>query len=200
MGRAAHPPGGAASIGVRRAPIQGGKSVLQSVFERAAFWIERVLAFAFMAAVGLNFVNVIGRYVFGASILSADELQIYTMVMMTFLGAAVVTWRQQHLRMDVLIDACPAPVRVVVRVAELVLLAVICGFVGYQSYAYADRMFLIGRTSDTAGVPMWIPHGVVALGFGSMALIAIWRIAVVLRHRTTAPLEIKRKPGEGVAA
>ena len=57
--------------------------------------IERALAYAFIAAVGLNFINVIGRYGFGSTILSADELQIYIMVFMTFLGAAVVAWRNQ---------------------------------------------------------------------------------------------------------
>jgi hypothetical protein len=44
------------------------------------------------------------------------------------------------------------------RIAEQVLLVVLAGFV------YAGRMLRIGRTSDMAGVPMWIPHGAVALG------------------------------------
>src|SRR5262249_9751896 len=138
---------------------------MDKLFERAAFWIERVLALAFIGAVVLNFVNVIARYLLAWSILSADEIQVFCMVCMTFLGAVVVTWRRAHLRMDVLIDACPPWAKISARVLELVLFGILAAFVLYQSFVYAHRMFVIGRTSDTAGIPMWIPHGAVALGF-----------------------------------
>jgi len=46
---------------------------------------------------------------------------------------------------------------------------------------------MIGRTSDMAGVPMWIPHGTVALGFGLILLLAIWAL---IRMATGRP-EIK---------
>ena len=145
-----------------------------------------MLALAFMAAVALNFANVVGRYVIGSSILGADEVQIYIMVWMTFLGAAVVTWRNQHLRMDVLVQLLPRPVRAMLRVAELALLATLAGFVLVQSSLYAQQMFRLGRTSDMAGVPMWIPHGAVAIGFGLMALIALWRGVEAVRRRGRA--------------
>jgi TRAP-type C4-dicarboxylate transport system permease small subunit len=35
-------------------------------------------------------------------------------------------------------------------------------------------MFTLGRKSDNMSIPMWIPHGVLALGFGLMALIVLW--------------------------
>jgi hypothetical protein len=37
-------------------------------------------------------------------------------------------------------------------------------------------MWAIGRTSDMAGVPMWIPHGLVGLGFALMLIAAAWRL------------------------
>ena len=58
----------------------------------------------------LNFTNVLGRYLFGISLLGSDEVQVFIMVGMTFLGAAVVTRRNLHLRMDVLVRFMPAPV------------------------------------------------------------------------------------------
>ena len=71
--------------------------MISRILDRLTWWIERVLAYAFIGAVALNFINVVGRYGFGRTILSADELQIFIMVFMTFLGAAVVAWRDQHL-------------------------------------------------------------------------------------------------------
>src|SRR6266511_3027098 len=55
--------------------------------------IEVLLALAFIVGVSINFINVIGRYLFGFTYLGADEVQIYIMIWMAFLGAAVLTWR-----------------------------------------------------------------------------------------------------------
>jgi len=162
--------------------------LIDKAFDRIARAIELVLACAFILAVLLNFTNVVGRYLFGLSLLGSDEVQVFIMVGATFLGAAVVTWRDQHLRMDVLLQFMPAPVRLLLRIAEQLLLIAIAGFVISQSYFYASQMLRIGRTSDMAGVPMWIPHGAVALGFALILIITAWRlIGVVRRSPHAAP-------------
>ena len=150
--------------------------MIDRAFDRIARAIEVTLALAFIAAVLLNFANVVGRYLFGISLLGSDEVQIFIMVGMTFIGAAVVTRRNLHLRMDVLLRFLPAPVRMLLRVVEQLLLIALAGFVLTQSYFYARQMLRIGRSSDMAGVPMWIPHGVIALGFGLILIIALSRV------------------------
>lgn len=166
----------------------GGNCLIDKAFDRITRAIELVLACAFILAVLLNFTNVVGRYLFGLSLLGSDEVQVFIMVGATFLGAAVVTWRDQHLRMDVLLQFMPAPVRLMLRIAEQLLLIAIAGFVISQSYYYASQMLRIGRTSDMAGVPMWIPHGVVAVGFVLILIITAWRlICIVRRSPKTAP-------------
>jgi TRAP-type transport system small permease protein len=149
--------------------------MIDKAFGKLTWAIERALAVAFVFAVCLNFANVIGRYAIGRSILGADEVQIYIMVYMAFLGAAVVYWRRAHLRMDVLVQYFPMWLRTSLRAAELALIVLLAGFVLVQSSSYAWQMYALDRMSDYAGVPMWIPHGAVALGFGLIALIALWR-------------------------
>jgi TRAP-type C4-dicarboxylate transport system permease small subunit len=163
---------------------RGERSVIDKAFDRVARAIEVALAVAFIMAVVLNFTNVVGRYLFGVSFLASDEVQVFVMVGMTFLGAAVVTRRHEHLRMDVLVQFMPGPVRFGLRITEQILLIVLAGFVLSQSYFYATQMWRIGRTSDMAGVPMWIPHGSVALGFVLILLIAVWRLITVITRRT----------------
>jgi TRAP-type C4-dicarboxylate transport system permease small subunit len=148
--------------------------------------IETALALAFIMAVLLNFTNVMGRYLFDFSLLGSDEVQVFVMVAMTFLGAVVVTRRNEHLRMDVLVQFMPKPVQLGLRIAEQLLLIVLAGFVLSQSWYYASQMFRIGRTSDMAGVPMWIPHGSVALGFALILLVAAWRLTTVAREPEAA--------------
>jgi TRAP-type C4-dicarboxylate transport system permease small subunit len=161
--------------------------VIDQVFDRIARIIEVALALAFILAVLLNFANVVGRYLLGVSLLGSDEVQVFIMVGMTFIGAAVVTRRNAHLRMDVLLRYLPAPVLVVLRIVEQVLLVALAGFVLTQSYFYAWQMWLIGRTSDMAGVPMWIPHATVALGFGLILAVAVWRLTRMARRMPERP-------------
>jgi TRAP-type C4-dicarboxylate transport system permease small subunit len=157
--------------------------MIDRTLDRFVRIIELVLALAFIVAVLLNFTNVVGRYLFGLSLLGSDEVQVFVMVAMTFLGAVVVTRRNEHLRMDVLVRFMPEPVRLLLRIAEQVLLILLSGFVLSQSYFYAVQMLRIGRTSDMAGVPMWIPHGAVALGFALILPLACWRLATVITRR-----------------
>lgn len=157
--------------------------MIDKAFDRITRFIEVVLALAFILAVVLNFANVMGRYLFGFALLGSDEVQVFVMVAMTFLGAAVVTRRNEHLRMDVLVQFMPEQVRLLLRIAEQILLIVLAGFVLSQSYFYARQMLRIGRTSDMAGVPMWIPHGSVALGFALILLIGCWRLVTVMTRR-----------------
>ncbi len=157
--------------------------MIDRFLDRVARIIELALALAFILAVLLNFSNVLGRYLFGLSLLGSDEVQIFIMVGMTFLGAAVVTRRNMHLRMDVLVRFLPKPLQLALRVIEQLLLITLAGFVLTQSYDYAQRMKMIGRTSDMAGVPMWIPHGTVALGFGLVLIVALWRLLGIVQRK-----------------
>jgi TRAP-type C4-dicarboxylate transport system permease small subunit len=142
--------------------------------------LERVLALAFIFAVVLNFANVIGRYVIGRTIDGADEVQIYIMVAMAFVGAAAVAWRRDHLRMDVLVRRLPGPARTALQGLEVALIVVLAGFVLWHSAGYTWQMLALGRKSDGGGIPMWIPHSAVAIGFGLIALIAVVQL---LRRR-----------------
>ena len=170
--------------------------MIDAVFQRATRAIEQALALAFVAAVCLNFANVIGRYAFGRSILVADEIQIYIMVCMAFLGAAVVSWRNMHLRMDALVQFFPGRARTSLQAIELALVALLAGFVLVQSTNYAWQMFVLERRSDNAGIPMWIPHGIVGAGFGLIMLIALWR-GIQLARGKRQPMAAGKSQGRG---
>jgi TRAP-type C4-dicarboxylate transport system permease small subunit len=155
--------------------------VIDKALDRMARVIELALALAFIMAVLLNFGNVVGRYLFGVSFLASDEVQVFVMVAMTFLGAVVVTRRNLHLRMDVLVQFMPPVARLTLRIAEQVLLLVLAAFVVSQSYFYASQMLRIGRRSDMAGVPMWVPHGFLVAGFSLIFVVALWRLVSIVR-------------------
>ncbi len=145
--------------------------------------LQKALGIALIGAVLLNFTNVVARYGFGYSILWADEVEMFILVLVTFLGAAIVGWRRQHLAMDVLRNKLARPQAALVTVLETATLVAIALLVCVNSYSYASQMLALGRTSDNAGIPMWIPHSTVAIGFALLAFVAIWQAVAALLGR-----------------
>jgi TRAP-type C4-dicarboxylate transport system permease small subunit len=162
----------------RNATVAG----IDHLLDRFMLGLERVLALAFCAAVALNFVNVVARYVFNNSIHGADELQVQVLIAMAFLGAAIVQWRGQHLRMDVLLGMMPAAMKTALRVIEVVLVIVLAVFVVVQSARYTMQMHDLARASDALGMPVWISHSLVVIGFSLIVIAALWRVVSPVRQ------------------
>ena len=154
---------------------------LNRSIDALALGLEKLLGLALIIAVLINFVNVVGRYIFGSTFISADEVQIYIMVYIAFLGAAVATWRRIHLRMDVLVQRLPGGIKAVLAAAELVLILVLASLVLYVSSGYVTQMAGLDARSQNAGIPMWIPHSALVLGFGLIAVLAVLQIFQLFR-------------------
>jgi TRAP-type transport system small permease protein len=138
-------------------------------------WTERVLAVGLLVGISLNVINVFGRYLAGFALNGVDEIEIYILIWIAFLGAALVTWRGSHLRMDVLIQACPPAVGSLVSWFEMTVALVVTAFVAWQSFKYVERIYALGAVSDIAHIPTWIPHSAIAISFSAMALIVLLR-------------------------
>lgn len=160
-----------------------GRRTPGGIIERTAGGLAAALAVALMVAVLVNLANIVGRYVFSWGFLAADEIQVFVMVWITFVGAALQSWRDRHLRMDLVTARFPGAVRKALQVTELVLLASIGGFAAFQSVHFAWLMARIGRASETAGIPMVIPHGALVVGFALISVFALLRLARVARWR-----------------
>jgi TRAP-type C4-dicarboxylate transport system permease small subunit len=139
--------------------------------------VDLVLGLGMIAAVALNFANVLGRYVFGYALVGADELLIYGMIATIFLGAVSVTWKDAHLKLDVMVAAMPPSVQAGARAASQLALAALCGTVAYAAGHMAYEMWHFDQRSLAAGLPMVLPHGAVALGMALMAVMALLRAA-----------------------
>lgn len=147
--------------------------MIDKAFDRAMRAMEILLAVALVFAVALNFANVIGRFLLQTSLIGSEEIQVFILIYIAFLGAAIATWRNEHLRVDVVVLRLPRVARNLLQAGELVVLAVLAGFVAFTSFNYARQMLVIGRNSDMIGLPMWIPHGAVSVGFALILVIAL---------------------------
>lgn len=134
-------------------------------------WIEILLGVLLLLAIALNFANVVGRYVLATSIVGIDEVQVYLMVWITFVGAAAVTLRGENLRMDALVKWLPLPAARVLRIVELALTIVLAVFMVTVSSSYVRNV--LGTTSSVGGIPMIIPHSSVLVGYLLILLVAV---------------------------
>jgi TRAP-type C4-dicarboxylate transport system permease small subunit len=153
------------------------RSFLPKMLDYVANTLSRILGTALIIAVILDVVNVVGRYGFNNSLIGADELQIYLMVGMAFLGGPVALIRRRHLRMDVLTRHFPAALVQLLNGAEGLLGIAVCGLMSWVSWTYTIRIFRIGIQSQNAHIAMWIPHSVLALSFTLMTLAGVVRLA-----------------------
>jgi TRAP-type C4-dicarboxylate transport system permease small subunit len=148
---------------------------MQKRIEAAARALELALAIALIVAVLLNFGNVVGRYGLGRTMIYADEIQTYIMVYLAFIGAALASWRGVHLRMNVVAEHFPARLRALLLALESLLVLLLAALVTWVAWKYVAQMYALGVRSQTAQIPMWIPHGAIAIGFGLMAIVTVLR-------------------------
>lgn len=162
-------------------------------FDRAADGLMVALGLGLIGMVVLSVYNVISRYIFNNALLWADEVAVFAMIALVWLGGIVCAWRGAAIRMDIFIEMLPQKARTYVIVFQELVIALTCGWVFWLSYQYVTRIFRFGMTSDGAGLPLWIVHAVLPANFVLVALIAAFRIARLLTARAQMPTGLSGK-------
>lgn len=153
------------------------------LLDRAATALLSLLGVLLIAMVCLTVWNVVARYVFNRALLWGDEVAVYAMIVLAWLGAVSCGWRNAEIRMDILINLMgPRGLRLVLIVQNAVM-AVLCAWVAWQSLPYIARVWRIGMRSDAAGLPVWLIHAAIPLSLGLIALIAALRCARLIAGR-----------------
>ncbi|MFN3937869.1 MAG: TRAP transporter small permease [Gemmobacter sp.] len=144
--------------------------------------LERILALApaavLFAMMVLTFVNVVLRYGFRAPISGALELLSYMMGLLVFLSLPLVTARSEHVRISVLDGIMPVWLRRIRAVIFNLLMAVICGLLGWRMWLFAERLLSWGDKTQKYGLSL---GGLAQLFSVSCALMAVLFALTALR-------------------
>jgi len=146
--------------------------VLQLILVRAPHIICGVLL---LAAIAINFSNVVGRYVFAAPVPWAEEGLIYIIVWGVFLSIGSITYQGLHLRMELLVANVRPPLKTWLGVLVAVLLVVCSAMMMIQSTRILRLYIGNGETSMGAKVPLVYPHAALLVGFALTAFAALLR-------------------------
>jgi len=126
-----------------------------------------------LAAIGVNFANVVARYVFLRPFPWAEETMQFLAVWLVMLGAAVITRNREHLRMDALLVGVPSRVRRGLEAFNTLVAVAICVYVVVQSVQVVQLLTSTGQRSVIARLPMNQMYAAVLLGFGFSALFPV---------------------------
>lgn len=148
--------------------------------------IRLLLGALILAGVGLNFANVVGRYVFLRPIMWAEEVLVFIMVWCVLLGATLVTWEGRHLRMEIVYNLAPEPVRRLLRLLTTAVFLAVALFVLVQSAAVFRVISASGQRSVVAEIPMVVPYAALPLSFGLIVLFLAWRFRAFVRGEVEA--------------
>jgi TRAP-type C4-dicarboxylate transport system permease small subunit len=136
--------------------------------------IAAVLLFAMML---VTFVDVIGRYFFNHSLDGAYEITEVLLGLIVFAGLPIVTWRGEHVTVDLLTSRLSAlPRRGLARFAAAAT-ALVLGVLAWRLGAMARDLTSYGDATVFLGIPLGPVAGVMAALSAAGAVVALVRVA-----------------------
>jgi TRAP-type C4-dicarboxylate transport system permease small subunit len=153
---------------------------------RGLLTVTRTAAALFLiASVGINFVNIVGRYFLSVSIPWAEEIMLFLMVGCVFTGCCAVAWEGRQIRMDVVLAILPPKLREAINIfSELVMIAAAAA-VTIFAWPVISQLAAFDQRSQAANFPLFIPQMMVPLGYSLMGFLVAMRL--LTRSRRGAP-------------
>ena len=142
-------------------------------------WLVRVLnalvALSVAGLAGIMTLQVFLRYVVESSFLGIEEVSALFGLWLYFMGLALVTARDQHVRGGLIQDALSPRARQVLGTVLLLISAGICAYFFVLSLDYLAFIYEGNRRSTLLRWPSFIWAASLSLGLGLSALISILR-------------------------
>lgn len=144
--------------------------------------IQKIVAASFIIMTALYFIQIVARYVFNTGISWSEELVVYLMVWLTYLGATILAKDDGHISMTILQDLFPSSKKYLSLVKYLVLI-IYCGFVGWFSRNALAVAHM--QVSTAMQIPMNIIYLVIPVSMILMILHLIIRIFLLFKKEET---------------
>lgn len=149
------------------------------LIDRSLDWFEgSMMALCMAVAISLTFAQIVLRYIFGAPLFWAEEVVLYAIIWMSFLGISYGVSRASHISVDVL--SAFAPARFTRPLQSIALcLGVVFGLVMLVlGWKLTDATLGRGQLSPALRIPMAYVYAVIPLS----GLMTTFRYALEFYH------------------
>lgn len=151
--------------------------------DRLVDWIEGLAGAMVLAITGIVFYEIFVRYLFDAPTLWAQDVSVYLLLWVAFLGLAPAEKSGQHIRIDLVYTRLPAVVRGWLEIAMHLAVAGFALVAAWSGTAIVIQSLRLGRKSMSLfTVPMWIPQLALPVGFLLLAVVCLARAWTSLRR------------------
>ncbi len=150
------------------APAQTGIDRAMARFMRP---LEVTAASLVVVIIALLLAAVLSRYVLSRSIVWVDEVVSFAFIWLTMIGTAIAMYRNEHLRLTLVLEKLPERVRQHVSAFGLVAVATFLAAMLPHAYAYAVEEWFI--TTPALNIPNTFRVSSIAFGLAAMLLIVL---------------------------
>jgi TRAP-type C4-dicarboxylate transport system permease small subunit len=135
----------------------------ESRFERYLLAANRAAIFLMMAVMAtLVLINVVARYVFGVSIIWAEEVSQYLMIWIAYLGAGLALREGRHVALEMLHEGLPAALS---RKVRMVIGGLTLGFLGMVTVlGFQFVVFVWSQETPVLNISLGIPSLAIPIG------------------------------------
>lgn len=138
-----------------------------------------ILSWGIIAMAVNTIANVLGRYVFHQSIYFSEELNVFLVLIVTFMGLGYATRRGIHIRMSAIYDVLPQRLRKVLMIVIAIVTSVMMAILAWYALQYVIKVASRGRVTPALQVPLYLTYVWVVLG---LALTSLQYLFTALRN------------------
>lgn len=144
---------------------------------------ELLLMISFIFIILLVFIQVISRYVFNVPVGWSAELSRYLLIWITWISASYAIRKREHIRITLLVDKFPSLWKKVNELFVIFIWGVFAFIMAFVGTEVVLSLKLMGQTTSTLGIPMWVVYLIIPLGGIMMIIRLIQQIYFVITDK-----------------
>jgi TRAP-type C4-dicarboxylate transport system permease small subunit len=132
----------------------------------AVYFIERILAMMLLAVmVTVIMLGVISRYFLNSPLTWSDEIALFCLVWVTFVGGSMSVKKKKAAAVTLLLERIPAGISRILLMLSALLALLFSVSIFYLSMKWITNPSILLQKSTAIGLPMFIPYVAIPLGF-----------------------------------
>lgn len=112
----------------------------------------------------LTFIGVIMRYFFNKPIIWTEEVQLWCIVWVAFLGGGATFRSDGHVAIDVLVDLMPEPIQKAIDVFRYIVVVAVLGYFTVYSTVLVNQLVKTGRETNILDISYGLVYGAFPIG------------------------------------
>lgn len=121
-------------------------------------------------------IQVVLRYVFSGGFSWAEEITVFFMAWMTFLGSAIAIKQAEHISVDILVQKMPERLRIIMQLISKAFILLFVSIFMYYGYLYAINS--ANYNSNVLNIPLVYPRVSIAIASFIMIIHLIHQLLV----------------------